>query len=117
MNIKWFKSKSKWLQYSLLGAVGYPAIVFIFFILSFISTPLGLRNFFEKIIAIVVFPAARISLGLVYRLVDNPLDYGIPMIGFIIFFTILIGFLIGLFIFFIKSIYQKIEEFLDTRKL
>ncbi len=50
MQIKWFKSKPKWFQYITFGALICPVSIAIVYLLAFLTTPIGLRDFFEQII-------------------------------------------------------------------
>ncbi len=110
MQIKFIKSKPEWFQHSIIGGLSYLGIVLITNILAFITTPIGLRSFFEQIIKIIIFPAAYLSLKIVYILVKNPMNYWLPMIILTSFFILIIGALVGYLIYFIKNSYKNLKS-------
>jgi hypothetical protein len=107
---KWLVSKPRWFQYVIAGALGYPSFVLILFVLAFITTPLGLRPFFESVILVIVYPAYSLSILLVYRIIENSNSFNIYIIVFGFFFSVLIGSLIGVLAFLLKFVYLKITS-------
>ena len=110
MQIKFLESKPKWFQYTIFGALSYLGLTIIIYLLAFITTPIGLRHFFEQIIKIIIFPAYFLTLEIVYNLIKNPMDYGIPLVLLTLFFISIIGALIGYLIYFIKTGYKNIRN-------
>lgn len=109
MQIKFLKSMPEWFQYTIFGALSYLGLTVVIYLFAFITTPIGLRNFFEQIIKIIIFPASYLSLKVVYTLIKNPMDYTIPMIILTLLFILIIGGLIGYLIYFIKTSYKNLR--------
>ena len=110
MQIKYLKLKPKWFQYTIFGALSYLGLTTIVYLLAFITTPIGLRNFFEQVIKIIIFPAAYLSFKIVSNFIKNPMDYGIPLVFLALFFILIIGALIGYLIYFIKTSYKNLRS-------
>ena len=110
MQVKFLKSNPKWFQYTIFGALSYLGLTIIIYLLAFITTPIGLRNFFEEIIKIIILPASYLSLKIVYSLIKNPINYGIPLVVLTLFFILIIGALIGYLIYFIKINYKNLKS-------
>lgn len=106
----WFESKPQWFQYGVLGAIGYPALILFLFILAFITTPIGLRYLFETLISIIVSPAYFLTMHYIYKifLIESYSSFVFYYIGMITFFTITIGFFMGIAVFFAQQMYQKL---------
>lgn len=110
MQIKYLRLRPKWFQYTIFGALSYLGLTIIIYFLAFITTPIGFRSFFEQIIKIIIFPASYLSLKIVYSLIKNPMDYGIPLVFLTLFFILIIGALIGYLIYFIKTSYKNLRS-------
>lgn len=104
---KWFKSKSRNFQYSLIGAISYPSIIFLTYILWMLLTIFGLRTISETIIKIITYPIVFPSLKIVYYFVKNPMDYWVPMIFISLFFSALFWAIIWIIVSQVVGIYVK----------
>lgn len=95
MQCEWFMRQRKWMQYGIVGAISYPACILGLVVLAALATPFGLRGIFEQLIGVVVFPVFHISLRIVYASISNPMQYTGPVLGLVVLFSGLVGFLAG----------------------
>lgn len=97
------RSLFMYLKYTLTGALLYPLVVLVFYILAI---PASLRSFFESIIFILLYPAslfARFTTGL-FSIPGSLVPWDLLFLFFLAIGTLLTGAISGLLVSLVKCV-------------
>ena len=102
---KLFKSLPMQLRYALIGSVMYPLSFIALMLLSLLTAPIKINFIFEAIEGVIVSPSYFLANYFTNRLfiMESYDSFRFHYLSLTLFFTVIIGFLVGLIIGKIKS--------------